>query len=104
MTESEKASLGSDYSFVIFDENKYLAYTQVKSDSLPITSFYVGPKPCLDSTLSPVESKNNLYPLEFDAITDYCEEKDERYSALGDDFSITLDELQDQNDILSTME
>ena len=86
VTESQKASLGEKYKYAAFaQQGKYLAYG-TNGDNLPMTTFAVGPQPCLDSNLSPVASKANLYPSEFDALTDYCPEKDQRYSKWSEDF------------------
>jgi hypothetical protein len=72
VTESQKASLGNAFKYAAFtQQGKYLAYG-TDGDNLPMTTFAIGPRPCLNSNLSPVASKANLYPIEFDALTDYC--------------------------------
>ena len=84
----------------------YLAYSKTTGDNRPLKSFQTGPHPCLNTELSPVQKNktSNIYPLEFDFSTEHCEVKDDRYTKLSDNYTVSLYDLQADNGIQTVIE
>ena len=66
----------------------YLVYSKTNKDSLPITTTFIGSKPCIDPTL--ISSDSSFYPLEI-GKTFKCYHLDPHFTKvveLGTEFDI----------------
>ena len=91
------------------DSAYYFLTSTTKGDNLPLTSFNVEAKPCLDHNDVSKASNAVFYPLELDRkledcreIAQFSERYDSRYMDLG--LKISEYDVQDESKVLDTLE
>ena len=99
----------ADYNvYEVDDDYKFITST-TKGDNLPLTSFKLETKPCLDHNDVSRATNAVFYPLERDRLIQDCqdveqfsERYDTRYTDLG--LEITEYDVQDESEVLDTLE
>lgn len=98
-----------DYKIYTVDDEHSFVTSKFKGDNLPLTSFKVEKKPCLDPTEVSTDTQQRYYPLENDrrrkdcsTIEQYSEKYDTRYRDLG--LTISEYEVQKESKVLKKLE
>ena len=105
-TDDYEAQLVPDENFSDYDH--YLVTSTTKGDNLPLTSFKIENKPCLDQNDVSRTSNAKFYPLEHDRENEDCREIDqfsERYDSRYIDLGLKISEydVQEESGVLGTL-
>ena len=58
------------YDSIFLQEDRYLIYSKIATDTLPITTTSISDQPCLNPTQT--SSPRNYYPTELDRLPEEC--------------------------------
>ena len=92
------------YDSILLQEDRYLIYSKIATDSLPITTTSISGQPCLNPTQS--TSQGNYYPTELDRLPEDCskylgEKYDSRFIDAG--LQLSQYELQSTSRVMNLL-
>lgn len=99
--EDESKYPDSDYTVQSVDETNSFVYSKTKGDSLPLTSFNIESKPCLDPSLISSGQNEEFYLLEVDQTNSDCVVDDYygvAYDSRYEDLGLSISEYDVQNE------
>lgn len=112
VTVAEQSTYASDttnYQVYPVDKEYVMVTSKTKGDNLPLTSFKIEERPCLDNRDVSISPTAMFYPLENDILTKGCRIVsqfntfvDDRYTDLGR--KISEYDVQEESDVLDTLE
>lgn len=92
------------YDSIFLQEDRYLIYSKIATDSLPITTTSISSQPCLNPTQS--SNQKNYYPTELDRLPEDCseylgEKYDNRFTNTG--LQLSQYELQSTSHVINLL-